>query len=124
ANVLDPVGTRAWSAHVFLVYGPGPRQGMVDHRDLVMQNIRIVLVEMDSLLEDRLIVGMHRQAAGVEDARTFEVARLDLEHVVAAVAVLVDPLPDRVTLIRRLDLLGPVAPVREDATMMIDVADQ
>src|SRR3977135_716484 len=34
-------------------YDPWPGQGMVDHRDLVMQNVLIVLVEKDAFLEDR-----------------------------------------------------------------------
>src|SRR5437879_6169349 len=97
---------------------------MVDHSDLVMKNVRIGLVEIESLLEDRLIIGMHGQATSVEDAGTFEVARLDLQHVVAAITVLVDPFSDRVTLIRRLDIRGPVAPVSEDPPIVVDVADQ
>jgi hypothetical protein len=37
-----------------------------------------------------------RQAGLVVSARSLEAAGLDLEHVVAAIAVLVDPLADRV----------------------------
>src|SRR5258707_10133780 len=49
---LDPVEMRLRLAQVSLVDGPRPRQRIVDHRDLVMQDIRIGLVEIDALLED------------------------------------------------------------------------
>jgi hypothetical protein len=39
-----------------LVDAPGPRQGVVEHGDLVMKEVRIILVEMEALLERRLIV--------------------------------------------------------------------
>jgi len=52
---------------------------------------------VDSACRDRCapdhgrIVGMQRSAGIVEAARAHEVAGLDLEHVVLAVAVLIDP---------------------------------
>ena len=45
---------------------------MVEHRDLVMKNVRIALVETEALLEGRLIVEVQRQPGMVESARTVE----------------------------------------------------
>src|ERR1700681_703263 len=38
-------------AQIFLVHGPRPRQRMVDHGDLVMQDVAVGLVDIDPLLE-------------------------------------------------------------------------
>src|SRR6266700_839019 len=54
-------------------------------------------VDIDALLDDALGIEMKGRATGVVSARVLEVARLDLENVVFAVAVLVDPFADRVT---------------------------
>jgi hypothetical protein len=68
---------------------------------------------------------MQGQAGCVVGARTFErAARFDFEHVIAAVAVLVDPSADRITLISRLDCLGPVASIGEDSTIVVVGVDQ
>ena len=67
---------------------------MIDHGHFVVQNLRVCLVEVDSLLEDRLIVESQRQTGGIIGARSLEIEGLDFEHVVAAVAVLVDPFAD------------------------------
>ena len=60
-------------------------------------------VEEQLLLDDGLFVGVQRKAVDVEIARALEVARLDFEHVVAAVTVLVDPFASRVAGEGRLD---------------------
>src|SRR5216683_3531975 len=109
---------------VFLVDRPGPRQGMVDHRDFVVKEIWIGFVKVDALLEDRLIVTVQRHAGYVVDAGSLEAAGLHLEQVVAAIAVLVDPASDRIALKSRLDLLGPVAPIGEDPPQGVEVGDQ
>src|SRR5215469_2618332 len=77
---------------------PGPRIGVIDGGDLVVQAVAVGVVEVDALLDDGLIVGMQRQAAGVEGARALEAARLDLERAKAAGGVAVDPAADRVAL--------------------------
>src|SRR5207237_7982322 len=95
---------RPWigTAKVFLVDGPGPRQGVVDDRDFVVQHVWICLVDVDALLEDGLIVVVQRQAGEVVDARLFErPARLDFKSVVVAVVVLVDRFAARATRICR-----------------------
>src|SRR5258705_11721576 len=95
---LDPVEMRLRLAQISLVDGPRPRQRIVDHGDLVMQDIRIGLVEIDALLEDRLVVEVQRQAGRVVGAASLErAARLSFEHVEAAVTIEVDPLADRIT---------------------------
>src|SRR5262245_47767679 len=82
-------------ANVLLVNDPGPRQGIVDYRHFVMQDVWIRLVQVDSLFEDGLIVEVQRKAGEVVNARPFEwPSRLDFENVVAAVTVFVDPSAD------------------------------
>src|SRR5260370_30267163 len=88
---LGPARTRIRVAPKCLVDAPRPRQGVVEHGDLVMKNVRIGLVEMESFLEGRLIVEVQRQPSMVESARTVETASLDFGHFVTAVAILVDP---------------------------------
>src|SRR5215467_9455956 len=101
--------------HILLVHGPRSRQSMVDHGDLVVNSIRIGLVAVNPLLENGLIVKVEGKTGGVVNARPFETARFDFEQVIVAVAILVDPLSNRIARIARLDLLGPVAAVGEDA---------
>ena len=64
---------------------------MVDHGDLVIEDVGIGLVEIDPLLDDGLIIGVERNAVRAENAGAFETTGLDFEHVVAAIAVLIDP---------------------------------
>ncbi len=65
AENLAPVRTRIRVAPKGLVDAPGPRQGVVEHGDLVMQKVRIVPVEMEAFLEGRLIVEGERQPGRV-----------------------------------------------------------
>ena len=88
---------------------------MVDHGDFDMQNVRIGLVEMEALLEDRLIVEGKRQAGCIIGTRSLEAARFDFEQVIGAVAIGVAPTADRIALVCRLDILGLVAPIGKDA---------
>jgi len=78
--------------------GPGPGQRVIDRGDFVAQEILIRLVERDTLLDDRLVVMVERDAACLVYARTFQAAGLDFEGVKAAVAVGIKPLADRVVL--------------------------
>jgi hypothetical protein len=59
-----------------LVDAPGPRQGMIDRGDLVVHQVRIALVEMEPLLEDRLIVEGERQPGRIKGARPLEGPRV------------------------------------------------
>src|SRR5262249_21281750 len=85
ADLLQP--DRIGGAVVAACHRPRPRQGMIDGRDLVMQEARIGPVQKDALLDDGLVVLVQRQAAIVERARFLEAARLDDKRVVASVAV-------------------------------------
>src|SRR5262245_63230039 len=79
-----------------LHHGPGPRQRIVGGRDLEEQMVRIVLADVETLLHDGLVVLVQRQAGWVVYAWAFEIAGLDSQLVVFAVAVGVDPGPDRI----------------------------
>ena len=86
---------------------------------------RIGLVEIDALLDDGLAVLVERDAGGVVTARQLEEAGLDLEHVVLAVAVLVDPLADRVAREGRRGIGRPFAAVGINPPVgIVVVADQ
>ncbi len=87
-------------------------------------HVAVGLVEEYRLLDDRLIVLVQRNAAGVVSSGALEAARLDLEAIVPAAAVRIDPRADGITQEARLDVRGPVAPVGEDATIVVDVLDQ
>src|SRR5579883_831195 len=65
ADEFSPVGPRAGVANIAAGHGPGARQRVIVNRDLVAHDVLVVLVEIDALLEDRLVVMMQRQAGGV-----------------------------------------------------------
>src|SRR5258708_13237665 len=90
---------------------------MIDRRDVVMEQIRVGLVEVDPLLEDRLVVPVQRQAAGVVGTRTLEAAGLDLEQVVVAVPFGVDPLADGIAVEARLERRRPIAAAGVDSPL-------
>src|SRR5712671_1784192 len=92
AILLAPCGIGIGTTPVVLRDRPGTRQRVVDHGDLVMGNIGVILVDVYPFLDDGLIVGMQRKAAGVERTWTSEAARLHFENIVAAIAVRIDPL--------------------------------
>src|SRR5712671_559724 len=94
AILFGPERSRIRHAPIVLHHGPGPRQRMVDDRDLVVRDLVIRLVDEDSLLDDRLIVFVQRKSAAVENARTAKASGLHLENVVVAVALAVDPFAD------------------------------
>src|SRR5215470_6037071 len=79
AKVLDPFYVAI--ASIAPRHGPRTGERMIDRRDLVVEEIRVALVEIDALLDDRLVVLMQRNAAVVECARSFQAAGLDLERV-------------------------------------------
>src|SRR6266704_3733964 len=93
-------------ALILLGNGPGARERIVDRGDLVEQNVFVSLVERDALLDDGFAIVVQLDAARLERARPLEAAALDFEHVVAAIAVLIDPFADGIAVEGRLDLLG------------------
>src|SRR5260370_21957882 len=52
-------------ASIGLVDRPRPRQSMVDYRYLVMENARLGLLEIEALLEYRLLCDAHRQTCSL-----------------------------------------------------------
>ena len=125
AGGLDPVRPRFRALAELPVDTPGTGQGMIEHGDFFMEDIGIALVEMEPLLEERLVVEVQRQPCRVIGARSLEGAtRLDLENVVAAIAILIDPMADGVAFVGRFAFRRPVAPVGEDATELGGRPDQ
>src|SRR5215475_6092569 len=97
---------------------------MVEDRHLVMQEVLVGLVEENALLDDRFIVLVQRNSGQIEVPRSLEMAGFDLQEIVAAVVVLVDPLPDGIAVEAILDLLWPVTAVGVYAsTGFTDVVD-
>src|SRR5262245_450398 len=85
AEIFRP--ERIGLAVVVALHGPRAGQGIVDRGDLVMQQVAVGLVDRDALLDDGPVVLVQRKPVGIEVARALErPARLDLEHVVDAVA--------------------------------------
>src|SRR4051812_45087343 len=96
---VAPVRIFVGTAPVRLKHRPRLGEGVVEERDLIVDKIRNGLVGEDALLDHGLVVGMRRNTGGVQCPRPFEVPGLDLEHVIAAISVLVDPLADRMALV-------------------------
>ena len=123
-DIFDPHRLPIGLPAIALEDRPRPRQRMVDHGDFVEQQVAVVLVEVEPLLDDGLVVVVERNSAGVVSARAGEAARLDLEHVVLAVAVGIDPFPDGIAEQGRLETLGPLASVGKDPPRVANVLDQ
>src|SRR5262245_23742364 len=85
---------RSGLALVFSRDGPGACESVVDRRDVVVHDATVSRIEIDALLGDGLIIGVERNAGRVDDARPAEATGLDFKHVVAAGAILVEPLAD------------------------------
>src|SRR5438093_6340178 len=79
---------------ILLGNGPGPRERIVDRGDLVEQDVLVRLVERDALLDDGLTIVVQLNAARFERPGSLEAAALHLQHVVAAITVLIDPFAD------------------------------
>src|SRR5262249_15560869 len=60
-------------------------------------------------------IGVQGQSAGFELSRALEITGLDLEYIVAAVSVLIDPFADGVTVETWRFILRPTASVGEDS---------
>src|SRR3979490_318878 len=100
-----------WIAADPLLLDVGPCQRIIDDGHVNPERVRIVLVEIEALLDDGLFICVEWYARNIVTAWVLEEARLDFEHVVFAVAVLIDPFADRITRKGHLRLLRPVAPV-------------
>src|SRR5262252_701481 len=108
---------------VDLVDHPRPGERMVNSCDVVVQQVRIGLVEIDALLDYCLVVRMQRDPGGVVDAGPLQAARLDHQRIVPAVAVLIEPLTDGIAQILWFGRGGrKVAAIRVDAAIKVVVA--
>src|SRR5204862_522826 len=85
------------------VLGPRIGQGMVVRRDVVAEQVLVGLVEIDALRDERLVVAVEWNAGGIIGVWGTHGAGLDFEHVILAVAVLIDPFSDGIARERRLD---------------------
>src|SRR5258708_3806078 len=107
---------------------PRPRQRMINRRDLDAQEAGIGLVEEKPLLDDTLVVAVQENPGIFVRSGPLEVAGFDFEHVIFAVAVLVDPLADRVSHIGGFLVGGEAAAIRVDTarhvSFTIDVGDR
>src|SRR6516225_2008226 len=112
AVVLQP--HRIVVAAVALGDGPGSRKGVVNDGDLVVERVRVRLVEIEALLDDGLAILMKRHTSAFVSARSLKAACLDLQQIVTTVAMGIDPSADRVAEEGRLDLLRPVAAIGND----------
>src|SRR6202030_986857 len=52
ADEFIPVGSWVWIANIAAGHRPRLRQGMIEHRDFVANDVLVALVEVDALLED------------------------------------------------------------------------
>src|SRR4029450_1313597 len=98
-----------------LHHGPWPRQRAVGRGHLDAQHPRIILVEIDPLLDHGVVVLAHRQAGLVPHPRPAQMPGFDLERVIAAVVVGIEPFADGVADEPALLGFRPVAPVGVDA---------
>ena len=86
-------------APVDTVDRPGPGERMIIDRNLSAQETGVGPVEADPLVDGSRIVFMQRHPTAFERSRAFEAARFDFQDVIAAVAVVVSPFSDRVTIV-------------------------
>src|SRR5215813_11993857 len=111
ADVFGPDRPRISIAPIAARDGPGPGQRVVDRRDLVVQDVRVGLVRIEALPDDRLAILVERDSAAVIAVRYLDRARFDGERIVAAVAVGIFPFADRIARVGRLQFLRPFAAV-------------
>ena len=97
---------------------------MIDRGNFVVQNVAIGFVEVNPFPDHCLIVRVHRNAARVENAWTLKAARLDFKHVVPAISIFIDPIPDRIAQKRRFNIGRPITSVGIDSARVLDVVDQ
>ena len=121
AGDLAPIGLAIGLAMVALGHDPRARQRMIDHRHFVVENVGIGFVEENPLPDDGQIVLVQGNAAVVVSAGPVEAARLDLQDVVPAVPVRIDPPADGISEVGRFELRGPIASIGIDATIVVDV---
>ena len=105
---------------------PGAGERIVNRGDLVTQHVRIGLVEINALLDNRLIVLMQWNASHLKRAGAFQATGLDDQRVVATVAVLIEPTADRIAVELWIDghVGGKITPVSINAAVIVDVVNE
>src|SRR5438270_14085178 len=83
-----------WIAPVILRHRPRARECVIDNRDLVVGDVGIGFVDVETLRDDGLVVPVQRQTGGVKGAGTPETARLRHEDIKFAISVFIYPLAD------------------------------
>jgi hypothetical protein len=85
---LPPDRLPGLGAAVIFGNRPRSRERVIERGDFIMQHVRVDLVEVDPLLDDRLIVFVQRDAGHLIRARTLQSPGFDHQRVIAAIAVL------------------------------------
>src|SRR5215467_288800 len=125
ANVLRPLRQGVEGATIVLHHGPRTGQCVVGHRDFVMKEVAVRVVEIDSLPDDALAILVQRNATAVEETRSFEIAGFGFEDIVTAIPVLIDPFANAIAGEGRLNDLGPLASVSKNSSMtLVNMIDQ
>ena len=96
ADIFGPERLRA--AVVGPMHRPRPGERVVDHRDVVVHEVTVGLVEVDALLDDGLVVLVERDARAVIGARAAAGRGSRPPARRTAVAVFVEPAADRIAL--------------------------
>src|SRR6266700_3860761 len=93
-GTVDKIPHRMGVALVDAVDGPWAREGVVFDGDLVAQQVPVGFVQLKPLSDHSLVVLVQAHPAAFKRPWSFEAARFDLQHIVAAVAVCIEPLAD------------------------------
>ena len=80
------------AAPIGFLHRPGLGERVVNDGDLIVQEIRVGLVEIDAFADDGLVVAVQGQARGVEGPGAKKTPRLRDEYVKSPIAIFVDPL--------------------------------
>ena len=121
AGLCQPYRVRIPLTDGLLKFAPGPRQGVVDHGDVVIERVAVGLVEIEPLLDDGLVILVEGHPRDFVGARTPQEPGLDFERGVLALTSLVDPPADRVARERSFGVGGPIAAVGIDPPILIVV---
>ena len=62
--------------------------------NVIVKDVTIGFVDIDALVDNGLIVMVQRQAGAIIGAGAFQVPGFDFEHVIAPVAVFIEPFSD------------------------------
>src|SRR5436309_13242218 len=109
---------------VALEYRPWMRQRIVNRRNFIVKDVRILLVDEKAFSDDGVVVLVERNPGRIEHARASEVARLDTQLIVAPVAVGIVPRADRIAHEGRFGLLWHRTAVGINTTLLHQIFDE